>query len=401
MSLTLGTILTAARDVHPAFHKTRVPNAVLARHLTGYQRQLISRLADLDDSLVAQQASIVFAADGENAIGTVGAGTAGGLPGDLVGGAPVALKESAGSAVEVNTEDAAVLVAETVVSSATLTTLTRTSAGWTVNAFAGKIVEITIGPGARDRREIASNTADTLTLVSGTTWTTLPTAESVFRILDRLLDVTKELGVVTELMPTGVRQGYLVRLDANGVPYLDLGKPLLARFDEGIDLPPADTIIGGTVRFTDGGTTERFFIRPYRLRGHLDDGRVLSPHRQLSDVRRVRGRDEYVAWREGGKLYLAGEADDWRDVASIDLRYIPIAPEFTALTDLFLVPDTAYAALVASAALKAGQRVNGLPDVPKIDVQALAAEAQAAEETFLNGVDRQFRAVTSIIRDVS
>lgn len=74
-------------------------------------------------------------------------------------------------------------------SSATASTLTLTSAGWTVNLYANSDVEIVSGTGAGQRRRIASNTADTLTLtatVAGAArtgnWSVTPDATSVFVI---------------------------------------------------------------------------------------------------------------------------------------------------------------------------------------------------------------------------
>lgn len=74
-------------------------------------------------------------------------------------------------------------------SSATASTLTLTSAGWTVNLYANSDVEIVSGTGAGQRRRIASNTADTLTLagaVAGAArtgnWSVTPDNTSVFVI---------------------------------------------------------------------------------------------------------------------------------------------------------------------------------------------------------------------------
>lgn len=71
-----------------------------------------------------------------------------------------------------------------------LTTLTRTGAGWVVNQYANSDVTILSGTGAGQRRRIASNTADTLTLAAAVTgnartgnWATAPDATSVFRIV--------------------------------------------------------------------------------------------------------------------------------------------------------------------------------------------------------------------------
>lgn len=82
-----------------------------------------------------------------------------------------------------------VVLPQLTATSATSTTVTVTSAGWTVNNYANNDVEIVSGTGAGQRRRIASNTADTLTLasaVAGATrtgaWTVTPDATSVFVI---------------------------------------------------------------------------------------------------------------------------------------------------------------------------------------------------------------------------
>lgn len=388
MSLALSDIILGARDRHPAFHKSRVTDAVVARFLTRYQRRLITRAADIDASLVAQQASIMFAAVPENAVGVAGAGTTGGFPGALttaVPPAPVAVKQDAGALIDIDTDNPTVLAAEAVVTSATATTLTRTGAAWVVNAYTGKYVVITAGTGAGQRREIASNTADTLTLKAGQTFATTPDATSIFEIIAATLSQSKQAAAVLELPPTGTRQAYLVKLDANGVPFLDLGAPLLAKFDQGISLPPHTAIIGGTVRFRSGGypgmptaLTGDLHIRPYR-------GRTLwEPH---------------TVWIEGGKLFLAGTLADWRDVDSVDLRYIPIAPAFAALADLFLLPDTAYDTLVASAAAFCGSRVKALPDAPDVDTKELNDEASECEGAWLSGIGIHGRGHVTYVKE--
>lgn len=72
----------------------------------------------------------------------------------------------------------------------TTTTVTMTGAGWTTNMYANSDVIIVSGTGAGQRRRIASNTADTLTLASAVSgnartgaFTTAPASGSVFRIV--------------------------------------------------------------------------------------------------------------------------------------------------------------------------------------------------------------------------
>jgi len=64
--------------------------------------------------------------------------------------------------------------------SGTSTTLTKTSAGWTVNRFTNAVVAIISGTGAGQTRDIVSNTADTLTVTPA--WTTNPASGSVYEI---------------------------------------------------------------------------------------------------------------------------------------------------------------------------------------------------------------------------
>lgn len=70
------------------------------------------------------------------------------------------------------------------------TTVVMTGANWPVNVYRDADVEILAGPGAGQRRRIASNTSDTLTLAASTAgnprtgpFTTAPTSASTFRIV--------------------------------------------------------------------------------------------------------------------------------------------------------------------------------------------------------------------------
>jgi hypothetical protein len=380
VALTLGEILTAARDKSPYFHKRYCPDAVVARFLTAYQRRLISKLAEVNAELVAQQASVVFALAAENAIGVVGAGSAGGLPVSLVNNQPAEVELPAGSALEMDFDGAQVLYPQAVVTIVSATTVGRTGAGWVVNAYAGKFVWIPDGPGFDQRREILSNTADTLTLSQA--WTSLPVLNlSTFEIVNAVPDISENVGVVTALPADSTRAGYLVRLNAQGVPYIDLTKPLVAKFGVGIDLPPAEYFFGGAVRFV-GGNESELELRRYGQRWTL-------------------GVSGYGGYIMGGKLFLIGEMAIWGDVGSIDLRYVPIAPALTALTDYLLLDEAAYDTLVARSAQVIANRVNGLPDVGKVDVGQFVDEAVEAEETYLVGVGRVARTFPKYVRDVS
>lgn len=82
-----------------------------------------------------------------------------------------------------------IVLPQATTSSASTTTLTLNSAGWTANMYANSDVEIVSGTGVGQRRRIASNTVDTLTLSSAVAgasrtgpWSVTPDATSVFVI---------------------------------------------------------------------------------------------------------------------------------------------------------------------------------------------------------------------------
>lgn len=383
MALTLGDLINAARDRSPWFTRQNVPHAVVARYLTGLQRRYLSKIAEVNAEAYAQQASVVFAVSPENAVGVVAAGSAGGLPASLVAGAPVGVELPAGSAVEMDFDNAQILYPQTVVAQAANFNVGVGGAPWVVNAYAGKYVHITDGPGIGQRRQIISNTNNLLIIAAsdGRDWATTPVpGASVFEIVNPVPEISEGVGVVTALPADTTRVGYLVRLNALGVPYIDLTKPLVATFGVGIDLPPMEYPIGGAVRFATGEEAA-FEFRRYGQRWTLG----------------VSGYGGYIL---GGKLFLIGATDVWGGVASIDLRYVPIAPALTALTDLLLLDDTAYDSLVARGALLMANRVNGLPDVGKVDATGFVSEAQEAESTFLLGVGRVARTFPKFVQTV-
>lgn len=380
MALQLGDLITAARDRHPAFAKQRCPDAVFARYTTDYQRTLVSRATARNPSYLAQVATIVFAVDPANAAGTVGAGTGGGLPGVVDNtGTTLSLSElPVGQAVALDTENAVTLVSSSSVASATATTLTALSAAWGTNAYVGDLVQILAGPGQGQVRNILSNTATQLTVAA---WGVQPTNTSLFAILSTVMVSNETDGVVTQLPATSTRQSYLIRLDSLGVPYLDLTQPLVATFDVGIQLPPQKRVLGGTVRFV--ATTD-----------HAEDLSII-PYQQ-----RLMSWGAYACYMMNNQLFLCGQQSDWNDVSNIDLRYVPEPPALTNLTDYLLLPDSARPTLVARMAYMAGVRINGMPDIPQIDVQGLASEVSEAETAWLSEIGAAQRSHTRRVREV-
>jgi len=107
--------------------------------------------------------------------------------------------------------------------SATNTTLVRTGAGWTVDAFIGKWVKITGGTGRGQTRKITDNDATSLTVA---TWTTNPDTTSTYEIVEPLFTVTitptKEEKLLTQTANSGQNIIYV-----NNVEGIDAGRTFI------------------------------------------------------------------------------------------------------------------------------------------------------------------------------
>lgn len=373
MAIQLQTVITAARDRHPAFHRSRVTDAVLARALSEYQRQLMSRALRRDRAFLAQQASIIFTAQS-----LTGAGV-GGFPAEVANDGTVSRAEDVtGFAEQANTDGGVVLVSEFVPSSFTTTSVTKTAAGWTVNAFTNAYLEVTAGKGVGQLRVITTNTATVLN------WTTPLTsaldATSVVRVVSVATSVPGDVSVITSNPAEAQRVGYLIKLDATGTAFIDLTDPLTAKFSSGIPLPPTRHLLGGTVRDQAGTVIGEICLTTY--------------------AERFDAAGFYPVYLLNREVYLVGQSTDWNGVGAIDLRYVPDTPQFTALTDYFLLPQHAEPALVAHAAYVAGARVQGLDGMQGPDMQLLLAERAAAENDFLRDITSQRQVATSRVREV-
>ena len=376
MAFTLGTVITAARDRHPAMHKTRCPDAVLARYLTDIQNELIVRAVSSEPTFLAQTATVSLTLNSDDAIGSAGAGTDGGVPGTVdTAGDVAASQHVAGSLVTVGTtaeDGATVVVSERVVTSATATTITSTGAGRTTDADIGRLVVIVAGTGAGQFRDVVANSADTWTVEA---WETVPDSTSTMTVVTPAYDATEAASVVTQLPATESRTGFLVKLNASGTPYLDYTAPITTTIDTGVPLPTLHALIGGTVWMSDGDA-EPLLVTTYAKRGDVETRAV---------------------YQVGETIRFVGDEEDWADVLSLELLYTPVAPAFTQLTDLFLLPDQAKACVVAKAAAFMAVRVAGMPEV-EIDPSAYLAMAEASERTFLNGVRLSGRGRTLLMR---
>ncbi len=384
MSLTLEQVITAARDRHPAFHRTRVPNAVLARFLSDFQNEVIGKGAERDKQFLQQKAAVVLSTGGTTAPGEVGAGVGDGLPGsvDPATGFFSAIEETAGSLIEpllTPAEGATVAVADHPVTSATATSLTCTAVARTLNQDAGKLLVIVSGTGKDQRREVQSNNTATTWVISngsdGRQWDTIPDSTSIFQVIDPAYTSSLGLGVATDLPNISQRTGYLVKLSAAGLPYIDWTAPLIADVADGLAMPNAIAIVGGTVRYSDEDEEPLNFV---------SQGRRYCP----------------PAWPAvytvGPNLFFCGRVADWEDAASLELDYVPIAPAFTALTDYFLLPDAARPLLVAQAAAFMAGRVA---DEVGLDPTRLELAAADALQHFLMTIRLTRRARRVVIRE--
>lgn len=366
MSIALAAVLTAARDRHPAFSRERVTDAVIARYLSETQNELISAASSRDRQFMAQTAVVSIAIDSASAPGTAGAGTTGGVPGIVSGESFTTSESSTGSVIEVGVTEAdgaTVLIADFVPTANTSTTVQKTGAGRTVDADIGRLLIVRAGTGFGQRREVTDNTSDTWTFAA---WDTALDSSSIVSLVEPAYVSDDTAGAVTALPSTTENLGYLVKLDASGVPYIDYTEPLVASIEQGVPLPSMQALLPDLCQYwtTDG-------CGPFPLRVTTAQGRWSSGIPAVYQV--------------GSTLYLCGESGDWSDVQSLELRYVPIAPAFTALTDLFLLPDQARPVLVAKAASFCAMRVEGLEGV-NIDSAKHAAEAQRAERQFYQTV---------------
>lgn len=385
MTLVLSDVVTAARDRSPWFHPVRVTDAVIARFLSEAQNELIGAAVRRDPQYLAQTANIVVALSGSDAPGTVGAGTTGGTPGSSdSGGLFTPAQGTIGSLVEAKVtaaEGASLFVADRVVSSAATTSITSTGANRTTNQDAQRMVVITSGTGYGQRRLVLSNTADTWVISTGSDgqqWTTTPDSSSTFDVVSPVYGSDDAIGVVTGLPAVTTSVGYLVKVSAQGVPFIDFTQPLVATVDAGASLPAMQFPLDGTVWYVDGSC---------------------GPLRLVPVTQRFGAFPQHTAYAVDQQLYLVGESADWQDVASISLRYTPIAPAFTALTDTFLLPDHARPALIAMSAAFMAERVSAWPDV-SITIAPLNQRAAESRVAYLANVSAAKRGRNLRVREV-
>jgi hypothetical protein len=380
MSLLLSDVIAGVRSRNPAFDRRLVPDKALADFFTTEQQRLVTRALERDRHYLAQSLIVAFELSTANAPGTAGDTTAGGVPAQLSPSGAIAVsEETAGSLVTVKTDGVGTLVNDTDVVSATPTSLIGLAAAWVVNAYIGKAVVITAGTGfGQPPRTIVSNTANQLTWTDP--WSIVPDSTSTFKIVSEVLSVDATAGVVTAVPSVSARTGFLVRLNANGVPYIDYTKPLVVSVEKGVPLPGYHSILGGNVRFNDTVGS----VAPLRLQSYTDR---LSP------------TGWPAAYVFNQSLFLCGGAADWQDVDGIELHYVPIPPAFAARTDYFLLPDHSFSVLVARGAVFAANHLSSLANAPPVALAPLNQEASEAESAYLASIGLTRRARISRMRE--
>lgn len=368
--LNVGQVLNRVKDEYADATNQVVPAPSLARHLSGYQRELMRKAFLINDNFKAQQASVVFDFTDSDDPAVVGRSTTGGLPVVVnSNGTYTILRTRTGSLIEYDFDKAARLVNERPVLAATANSVQALGTAWVVNAYANKLVRIVSGKGEGTApRLVLSNTIDTL--VATQNWELQPDATSTFEVIQAAPDASGEFGVATDSDPLDQRTGYLVREDANGIAYIDYTKPLRASFATGIPLPPHLRVIGGDVRYAPVNGQPR----------------AASPLQLNTHGGRAQDRGLPAAFTLNGELYLAGSQRYWTQAISIDLRYVPIPPEVFLDGDFFLLDD-AESVLVTRGVLFAHKQARArkieTADVPM--AQQDFADAEAAYLTGLSG----------------
>lgn len=394
MTIALSDIITATRDRDPAFAKQRVPDALFARYLTAYQKELVGEANEIMPGCITGQISIVFPTEmpSISPVPSIGAGTGSGLPVRPTDGgtayAPAGYAVAAqvvGNTVEMDFAHGVELIPATALQAVTSTVLTPIGTpNYTINQYADGLsfVEIVMGADVGDRRLISANDVSTITV--NAPFAITPDLTSLFRVVRVTPVVNSETSAVLGLPATDTRTSYLVQTDATGRQFIDLTMPLTAMLARGIPLPPYKALLDGTIYFN--GT----------VFGEQD-----SMELGLTEAsNRLRARDRYNAYERNGELVLIGNPSDWALVQSIDLRYVPEPGQLTKLSDAFVLPDSALGVLVAKAAQFAAERLYNAQDTPNVDVNRYTMQADRAQQAWLRSLGQRKRAYTSVIKEV-
>ena len=389
MAFLLGDAIKAVRFRHPAYaDPSLVPTVTLVAEASRLQRRFMEAGAQAYSGFMAHQVPIYLALDTNNLPATVAAGTTGGLP---VRSADQPLTVTAGFAPHYDLDSAEVIVSDfvatTVAIGASTTVITLTGAGRTVNADVAYYVQIVGGPGLEPDaiRSINSNTATTWTVDN---FRVDPAATSVFRIIAiTAQDLDTDATVVTQLPSTRQEAAYLMKLDANGQPYVDLTTPLVATLREGVPLPPHYMLLQLEVpRVAPGSFPPDPTVNPVLRQDPIQTIPIFHGMR-----RQTLGPAAFV---EGERLYLGGDNRTWGSAANLILTFVPIPPDFdttsrTVLSTPFLLPDTASEALIAGLVLAAARQAFARGKVDQTALNEAQADAMSERALWLTSLKRR------------
>jgi hypothetical protein len=381
VTLTAASIIEQARSEHPAFTPQLVPVSIACRFVNEGQRRLMKQIHRVEATYLSRIWSVMLI-PGQD-VAQVGAATGIGAP--LVMGTTALERRrvNTGSMATVD-GNASILVNEMAATGGSTLTLTTTGTGWAVDAYMGQAVELLSGTGAGQVRQVMSNTADTIVLPSDTPWDIVPDATTTFVIRTIMSEVDGSVGVMLGSQPnTRDENAFLVKLDAQGRPYLDLATPVTVPVSLGIPLPPSQGILDGMV----------FRQQP---------SEYPAPSQVLSIIpwnARQTPPQQYCAAVLGQQLYLCAPYQQWSDVTRIEIPYIPLPPAISRAEDYVFLPDDSEDALVAAVVLGMARRALSL-GAAGMDIGDVAARASQAEADYLDLVTGAGRAISDRITEV-
>lgn len=381
MTLAAGTIIEAARNRHPAFDRGLVPSSVAATFLNKAQRTLYFAAHERNQTYLTRRWVIAFL-PGQN-VAQVGAGTSGSAPLRLGAVGLARSLTNAGSGATLPDEPV-VLVPERAVTSADATHLSDTTASMTVDLYQGQLLELVSGLGAGQVRQVASNTATEFTVTEP--WAQVPDTTTTYRVLGDAEEVTGDVGIAMGAMPvTTDRQAWLVYLDAQGQPYLDLAAPVQVPVSVGIPLPPHVYINHGLVRFHDTSA------RP-------DQTAVFT----LSSLdNQVNPPTPYSGAVVNQTLQLFPPFEQWRRVTSVEIPYLPNLLTVTGADSLLQLPDAAEEALVTDVAEQMARRAVAMNRLGADMLYGVfVRDKQEMAQLYLDAVAGVGRAVVSSVVEV-
>lgn len=353
MALRVGDCIEAARFEHPSFTVQVIPSSIAARIANKIQRRLLFETHQRNASYLVR--TWVIALLPSQNLATFGAGAAQGAP-ILEGSTDFEVSTTPAGALAQVDLNATTLVAARAATSGSLDTLVDSTRAWVPGAYVDALVQIVEGPGKGQVAVIDTNDTTSLAIVGN--WITAPTEASIYRIQRNAFAADGSMSVQLGTVPaTSAAQGWLVKLDAQGQPYLDLANPVSVPMTSGIPIPPSFHLLHGSW---------------YGLAGQQNLDGYPQPFTLVEPIDRHQPARSYAGYVQGEQLYLCAPMSQWRNVSRIEIPYLPLAPKIVTAQDLLILPDAAEEAMVAGIALAMAERaaVYGQAGIDLTDFQA-------------------------------